>query len=316
MAAGLKQENEASAVALPAFSSSPNHRQHLPWNSLLPLVILPLLTCSLRDRIAPWQFMWLLSIAVFLGCKWQTLSEFLARDSTASTLRRAAYLFLWPGMNAAEFLSSPRISERATPKTWLAACTKTFCGAALILAACLGIPAAHPLACGWLGMVGLILFLHFGSFHILALLWQTAGVHARPIMRAPMSSTSLADLWGRRWNLGFRHLTHALIFEPLRKRTGTPLAVLAAFLASGVIHDFVISFPARGGYGRPTAYFVLQGIGVLFEKSAMGNRLAINHGLRGRLFALFCAGAPIFLLFHPPFVRNVMLPFFLWIGSR
>jgi hypothetical protein len=78
----------------------------------------------------------------------------------------------------------------------------------------------------------------------------------------------------------------------------------------------VISLPARGGYGLPTCYFVLQGLGVLFERSTPGKRLGLSSGIRGWLFAVFCAGAPAYLLFHPWFVRGVILPFLAAIGAR
>ena len=57
-------------------------------------------------------------------------------------------------------------------------------------------------------MVGLILLLHFGFFQVLALLWQNFGVQTEPIMSAPLRSTSLGEFWGKRWNLGFRQLSH------------------------------------------------------------------------------------------------------------
>src|SRR4029077_9104708 len=132
---------------------------------------------------------------------------------------------------------------------------KTSCGAALIWIVARRIPAEHPLVIGWVGMLGLMLILHFGTFHLIALAWQAAEVNARPIMQAPASATSLSEFWGKRWNLGFRQLTHGLVFDPIRMRAGTAPALLAAFVASGIIHDFVISFPARGGYGLPTGYF-------------------------------------------------------------
>jgi len=135
-------------------------------------------------------------------------------------------------------------------------------------------------------------------------------------MQAPLSATSLSDFWGRRWNLGFRQLTHRLIFQPARMRSGVVAATLLSFFASGAIHELVISLPARGGYGLPTCYFVFQGLGVLFERSMTGKRLGLSSGTRGWLFAVFCAGAPAFLLFHPWFVRTVILPFLAAIGAR
>ena len=57
-------------------------------------------------------------------------------------------------------------------------------------------------------MLGLILLLHFGSFELIALFWQSRGVNAKPIMSAPLRATSLAEFWGKRWNLGFRQFSH------------------------------------------------------------------------------------------------------------
>jgi D-alanyl-lipoteichoic acid acyltransferase DltB (MBOAT superfamily) len=146
--------------------------------------------------------------------------------------------------------------------------------------------------------------------------WRSAGIDARPIMHAPLSASSLSDFWGRRWNLGFRQLTHRLIFQPVRARSGVLAATLLSFLASGVIHDLVISLPARGGYGLPTCYFIFQGLGVVLERSSQGKRLGLDTGIRGRLFAVFCAGTPAYLLFHPRFVNGVILPFLSVIGAR
>ena len=74
-------------------------------------------------------------------------------------------------------------------------------------------------------MVGLILILHFGSFQIVALLWQTLGVKAEPIMSALLHSTSLTEFWGTRWNLGFRQLAHELIFRRYIGGSGRALLV-------------------------------------------------------------------------------------------
>jgi hypothetical protein len=124
-----------------------------------------------------------------------------------------------------------------------------------------------------------------------------------------LRSTSLSEFWGKRWNLGFRQLAHDLIFCPLHEGIGPGAAGFVVFVVSGLIHDLVISVPARAGYGLPTIYFVLQGIGVAIERSRVGRRMGLRHGVQGWLFmAAFTAG-PAFWLFHPPFVRNVILPF-------
>lgn len=279
------------------------------WVAWFPVIILTAAACGLRSRLLPWEFMWLLSIAIFFGCKWQTWFIAHAARVRASVSRNLGYLFLWPGMDAPTFLGDTKPAKRITPIDWLGGLTKMCAGAALLVVATLNLGGLSPLWVGWIAMLGLILFLHFGVFHVLALLWQSAGVNAEPIMRSPLSSTSLSQFWGKRWNIGFRDLSHGLVFQPIHKRFGLASATLAAFLASGLIHDFVISFPARGGYGLPTTYFLAQGIGVLVERSRAGSRLGLGNGTRGWLFVLLIAGGPAFILFHPPFVTRVIVPF-------
>jgi D-alanyl-lipoteichoic acid acyltransferase DltB (MBOAT superfamily) len=218
-------------------------------------------------------------------------------------------------MDAGKFLADGHPVARPQAREWAAATAKTLLGIALISFVAHRPPETNTLLDGWIGMMGIVLLLHFGLFHTISLIWRTAGVDAQPIMRSPASSTSLSEFWGKRWNLGFRQLTHSLIYEPVRRKAGPSHAILAAFAVSGIIHDLVISFPARGGYGLPTVYFLLQGIGVLLEKSKAGRWLGIGGGIRGRIFVSFCAGAPALLLFHPPFINNVMLPFFAFLGT-
>jgi hypothetical protein len=212
-------------------------------------------------------------------------------------------------MDAQVFLDGSRRVVRPAWQDWLRALFKTALGAALIWTVASRVPADEPLVRGWIGMVGLILLLHFGSFEVISLLWRSIGVDARPIMDFPLRSTSLSEFWGERWNLGFRQLSYDLIFRPLLKICGADVAGFLVFLASGLIHDFVISFPARGGYGLPTAYFILQGVGVIIERSDFGKRLALRNGLKGWLFTAVFTIAPVFWLFHPLFVLRVILPF-------
>jgi Membrane bound O-acyl transferase family len=303
-------------TAIPAANSeAQNHpiSRH-EWLEWAPMAVLPAGACIFRSRVPPWQFMWPLSLAIFWGCKWQTWFYARAARTRASLWRNLGYLLLWPGMDASAFLDEVSLG-RPGQNEWLAALAKTLAGIALIALATWNLQSVPPLIAGWLGMAGLVLLLHFGTFQILALIWQSAGVNAEPIMRSPLTSTSLGEFWGRRWNMGFRELSHGLVFQPARKRFGPASAALAAFLLSGLIHDFVISFPAQGGYGLPTAYFLLQGMGTLFERSAVGKRLGLGRGKRGWLLVLLVAGGPTFLLFHPPFVRQVILPFLAAIGS-
>jgi alginate O-acetyltransferase complex protein AlgI len=129
----------------------------------------------------------------------------------------------------------------------------------------------------------------------------------------PVLACSVSDFWGKRWNTAFRDLTHRFLFRPLTARFGAKAGLAVGFLFSGFVHDLVVSAPAQGGYGGPTLFFLLQGAAILFERSATGQRLGLGKGVRGWAFTVVVLLAPLFLLFHPPFVREVIVPFIDWI---
>jgi alginate O-acetyltransferase complex protein AlgI len=274
----------------------------------LPILVLPLTAVACRNLLPPWVFMWILSLAIYLSLKWLTWSRARSRVSHAAW-RSVAYLLAWPGMDADAFLDASQHVSPPAARAWLWATFESILGATLFWVVARSIPLGQPLLRGWVGMVGLILILHFGSFQIVALLWQTLGVKAEPIMSAPLHSTSLTEFWGKRWNLGFRQLAHELIFRPLYRTLGAGTAGFFVFVVSGLIHDFVISLPARGGYGLPTLYFLLQGAGVAVERSRFGGRFGLGHGARGWCFMMLFLAVPVFGLFHPWFVLRVILPF-------
>ncbi len=250
--------------------------------------------------------MWVSATAIFAGCKWLTWRRTPA--PAAPAWRHAAYLFAWPGLDAAAFLKdSPE--RRPTRGEWAAAAGKSALGVSLLVVVCPLVPADAPLVRGWVGMAGVVFALHFGAFHLLSCAWRAAGVEARPLMDRPAAAAGLAEFWGRRWNTAFRDLTHRFLFRPLGRAVGPRWGLAAGFLFSGLVHDLVISVPAGGGYGRPTAYFALQGVGLLVERSRPGRRLGLGRGWAGWAFAAVALVGPVALLFHPPFVLGVVVPF-------
>jgi alginate O-acetyltransferase complex protein AlgI len=220
--------------------------------------------------------MWALAFAIYAGCKgltwWKTPAP------RAPAWRQAAYLLLWPGMDAREFLDPGVRPERPAAREWIAGAVDLVAGAVLCFAVARVVVRDRPLLAGWIGMVALVLVLHFGSFALLSCAWRRAGVAARPLMDRPLLAASVGDFWGRRWNTAFRDLTHRFLFRPLARRLGPRAGIAAGFLVSGLVHDAVISLPARGGWG-------------------------------GRAFALLVVALPAPLLLHRPFVENVIVPF-------
>jgi alginate O-acetyltransferase complex protein AlgI len=212
-------------------------------------------------------------------------------------------------MDADSFLDRDKHPIKPGAREWLWAAVKTAIGTVLLWVVARRIPAEEPLLRGWIGLLGLVLLLHFGSFHLIANFWRAMGIAAEPIMSKPILSKTLSEFWGKRWNLGFRQLAHDVIFKPLYKHIGVVAAGLLVFVVSGLIHDLVISLPAGGGYGLPTGYFFLQGLGVTLERSSVGRGLSLQEGVPAWIFMFAVTAAPAFWLFHPPFVQHVILPF-------
>ncbi|MBI2929964.1 MAG: DUF393 domain-containing protein [Verrucomicrobia bacterium] len=281
----------------------------------VPLLLLPLLALGLRGVLPAWCFLWLLSVGIFLGCKWLTFRRALRGGFKPTRLRTRAYLFGWVGMDARRFFDRRAACPKPKPREWASAVAKTIFGGVLLFLFALSRLCLEPMLAGWLALLGLAFLLHFGAFHLVALAWRRAGVAVQPIMRAPALATSLGDFWGRRWNTAFSQLANEFVFRSLVKRHGLPNATLAVFAASGLVHELVISLPARGGYGLPLAYFLLQGCAVLFERTRLAHWLGLQRGLRGWLFVLLCTAGPAFWLFHPPFINNALLPMLLAIDG-
>jgi hypothetical protein len=158
-------------------------------------------------------------------------------------------------------------------------------------------------------LAGLSLVLHFGLFNVAAGAWRLAGVDARPLFRAPLEAKSLTEFWGRRWNLAFSEMTALGIYRPLLSAIGQRGATLAAFAASGLLHELAISVPVKAGYGLPTLYFLLHGVLVLAERGLERRGQPISRlGWAARLWTLGWLALPLPLLFHPPFLRGVVWP--------
>ncbi len=247
----------------------------------------------------PWLVMWVGAAVLFFACKSLTL-----RGVRAPWRRKVSYTLAWPGLDARAFCTAPS-PPRPSAAEWLFALAKTALGVAMVFGLCPHLD--PPLLRGWVGMIGIIFVLHFGLFHLLSCAWRRAGVVAKPLMNWPIVATSLADFWGRRWNTAFRDLTHRFLFRPLTPWLGAKAALGVGFFVSGLVHELVISLPANAGYGWPTLYFTLQGVGLLVERA--------YTKLRGRLFTAIVVVGPAYGLFHPPFVERVVVPFLDWLAN-
>ncbi|HUL51478.1 MAG TPA: DCC1-like thiol-disulfide oxidoreductase family protein [Candidatus Nitrosotalea sp.] len=257
----------------------------------------------------PWVQMWSLALALGLGFKWLAWRDALAHGACPSPGRAFCWFALWPGMDGRAFLAPTNRPKSPVLAEWRWAAALTIFGAGLIWIISPRFVESHAVIAAWVGMTGVTFLLHFGLIRLLSLVWHACGINAQPIMNCPIYARSLTEFWSTRWNTAFSIPARRLILQPLAHRLGSGVAGFFVFLLSGLIHELVISLPARGGYGLPTLYFLLQWLGLICERSRFGRRLGLSNGFRGWLFTAGVTVGPLCCLFHPTFVTRVVLPF-------
>lgn len=233
--------------------------------------------------MTPFGLMALLTAGVYLAFKASTWRPLPAA-------RAAGYLLLWPGMDPEPF----RRAATAPDEGLLAGGAVRALAGVLLLA----LPPGPPLLDALRRLAGAGLLVHFGLCDVLAAAWRRQGVAVERLFDRPAASRTLAEFWGRRWNRAFSTVARERVFRPLARRWGTGAAGMAAFAFSGLVHELLLSVPAGGGYGGPTAYFLLHGFLVARER---------RRAEPSRLRTLAWVVLPSPLLFHPPFVRAVLL---------
>lgn len=253
-----------------------------------------LITCP------PWLVMWLLAAGCYFSFKVVILWK--ARVA-APAAEIAAWLLLCPTFSISNFHRRSLAPRAAVLRLALAGMVNFMFGAVLLWGVARHL-AQVPMLAAWVGMVGLIFVLHFGSFHLVTAFWMQRGRAVEPLMKNPIAAGSLADFWGRRWNTAFRDGMNLLVFRPVAMRRGVRRAHWLVFLFSGLLHEAVISLPAGAGWGGPTTYFLLQALGM-----DLSRRLHLREGWVCRVWTLVFLILPAGLLFHPPFIHHVMLPF-------
>jgi alginate O-acetyltransferase complex protein AlgI len=269
-------------------------------------------TIAATVSVPAWAWMWLLAGCIFAGAKWLTWRTSASRLSGSASV---IYWLGWPGLDASPFEN--RLSEKqfASWKEWVFALSKFGLGLFLVRFATDDFMIERPMAGGAVGFAGILFCLHFGLFHLLALVWNAFGYRVQPIMQAPVLSESLAEFWGRRWNRAFAEMAQQVLVRPCRTVLDRRGLLLVVFGVSGLLHEAVISIPARGGYGGPTAYFAIQAVGIAIQRSRLVRRCGCHRGFRGWLVTALFVLSPLPLLFHPPFLTNVIAPFVRFSGS-
>ncbi|KAF8841623.1 hypothetical protein BDN67DRAFT_949207 [Paxillus ammoniavirescens] len=119
-----------------------------------------------------------------------------------------------------------------------------------------------------------ICMLHFGIEWVYQLqavifvtLFQQRPSQWPPLFDSPWLSTSLGDLWGRRWHQMLRHMLLTLGGRPFGYLFGRMGGIIGVFLLSGIFHDLEFRSLGRGGNSLfLTGFFVINGVGVVLER--------------------------------------------------
>ena len=124
---------------------------------------------------------------------------------------------------------------------------------------------------------------------------RLAGIEIPPLQDRPLLSLSIREFWNRRWNRPVSGWLDAFVFEPVAKRRGATVGLLAAFAASGLLHAWV--FLASVGWIAAISaglFFVFQGFFVLVE-SFVDIRKASNGLRRMWTLGLLALSSPLFV---------------------
>eukprot|EP00535_Pseudo-nitzschia_heimii_P012280 CAMPEP_0197192978 /NCGR_PEP_ID=MMETSP1423-20130617/26189_1 /TAXON_ID=476441 /ORGANISM="Pseudo-nitzschia heimii, Strain UNC1101" /LENGTH=224 /DNA_ID=CAMNT_0042646021 /DNA_START=663 /DNA_END=1337 /DNA_ORIENTATION=+ len=96
------------------------------------------------------------------------------------------------------------------------------------------------------------------------------GYEAEPAMGNPMlASQSVTEFWGKRWNILVHTMLKNGVYKPLRWKCSVSRngAILATFLASGLIHEWILYMLydiGSGTSGREDTYTPIYGGAMVF----------------------------------------------------
>jgi uncharacterized membrane protein len=137
------------------------------------------------------------------------------------------------------------------------------------------------------------------------ILWLPSGRLLPRIHRQPWAARSLADFWGRRWNLWMNDWFREVIFRRMRRRP--KLAMWLVFGVSGLLHEYGLNLTiwlvtGRNFFGTMMIYFLLQAVGLQLER-----RFLKNHPRANVVFTWLVVLGPVPLVFHESMLRSIHL---------
>jgi hypothetical protein len=120
-----------------------------------------------------------------------------------------------------------------------------------------------------------------------------------PILhKSPVVARSIAEFWGRRWNLEVHGWLYRHCFLPWAHRRSVRGAAVYSFLVSGLIHAWLVLPTAElGAAASMVLYFLAQGLGLLAERRLHVARWSSRVAQHG--WTLFWVLGPSWLFVDP-----------------
>lgn len=289
---------------------APGRRRLIAWLIALGLLAL---AATLARPLPPWGRMAVTWALAFAGFKALVLLHTPAAAlGGLGWWRYCGFLAGWIGMDIAAWTGRRAPQPEAGPRMIGGAALLVAAGGLAGLLLGLALPERWRLAQAWCVWVLGVIAVFFGFTRLLAGFWNWLGWPVRPVFDRPVYARSLADWWGRRWNLAVHDALAIAIWQPLRGRgVAAAWASAAVFLISGLLHEFLLSYPAGGGWGGPSAYFAIQAGGMVAERRKGLRRILRAAPWRRAAWTLGVVLLPGPLLFHPPLLRALVRP---WLG--
>ncbi|HXB75585.1 MAG TPA: membrane bound O-acyl transferase family-domain-containing protein [Candidatus Acidoferrales bacterium] len=240
-----------------------------------------------------------------------SLGAICVLKAAALTVRRgpitatglAVFLFAWPGV-IPDYFRERQPAQPIDAVRFLAAWARMALGASSIVLLAVYAPHIPDGVLGLAGIAALLLTIHLGICGLLPWLLRWAGFAVPLLFDRPWAATSLAEFWGRRWNLAFVEMNQRLFLRPLFRYFGKRGCRFALFALSGMLHELGLSWVAGAGWGLPLGYFLLHAALVAAEE---------RFRIANRFWIWFWLIAPSPWLFHEPFRRTLIVPFYYWL---
>lgn len=221
------------------------------------------------------------------------------RGTTPGFVRGAAFVLLWPGIDPdAAFVTDPAADRGAGLRALVVGVCEVMLAFVVgdRLLAWGAFDSVEPFP-SWARAASFVPLMD-GTFRAANGACRLLGLRSERVFDEPWLMTDLADYWGRRWNRFVGRTLTLEVFAPVKRRWGRVYGVLAAFFASGVLHELLFRAPlGRAEDGRFVAFFLVQGLAILAFARLMPHpgrsTLAAIAG-RAAAWAVLLGSAPLF----------------------